>query len=125
MTVVDTIQVKNGKIIPHDAVADSMFFAIMISADNTIQYQPLVESGTIVAGYNQELEEVFFTGTPLNDESTRVYIEVIKLDELFCKNTQTTRLDCNWSAILQITLVVISVVSNTSTHLPKNGEILL
>jgi hypothetical protein len=23
MTVVDTIQVKNGKIIPHDAVADS------------------------------------------------------------------------------------------------------
>lgn len=102
MTVVDTIQVKNGKIIPHDAVADSMFIAIMISADNTIQYQPLVESGTIVAGYNQEIEEVFFTGTPLNDESTRVYIEVIKLDELnLSKGELTAKIDSIVFPVLQ------------------------
>ena len=101
-TVVDTIQVKNGKIIPHDAVADSMFMGVMISADNAIQFVPLVESGTIVAGYNQEIEEVFFTGTPLNDESTRVYIELIKLDDLnLSKGELTAKTDSIVFPVLQ------------------------
>lgn len=79
-TVVDSVYVREGRIIPHEATADSAFLGILFIPAKGKMIEPLfVESGNIKA--KTEAEEVFFTGTPMNDEYTNLYTRLLKLDE--------------------------------------------
>lgn len=77
--VVDSVQVKNGQIVPHKALADSTFMAHLGNSNLSIQIAPVfIENGVI----NIEMGNgavMPASGTPLNNDCRLLYSQLVQI----------------------------------------------
>ncbi len=87
-TIVDSVRVENGRIVPHEAEADSVFCGCLFNLDARIAEQVFVESGKIIATVDAESGDVYFVGTELNDDCSSLYRQLLKLEEAETDKTE-------------------------------------